>query len=122
MTQAVEWGWLRRNELIGQFRRRRPAPRSRDVTTSDLEAFKAHASPWLRAYVDLKTLLGIRQADMLQLQEADASEQGVLVERSKTINSTDGRVLFSWTPDLHRGLGRGDCCETRAERACENPY
>ncbi len=31
MTQAVEWGWLRRNELIGQFRRRRPAPRTRDV-------------------------------------------------------------------------------------------
>ena len=54
----------------------------------------------LNAYVDLNNLLGIRQADMLQLQEADASEAGVMVEPSKTINSTGRRVLFTWTPAL----------------------
>ena len=105
-----------RNDLIGQFRRRKPAPRTRDVTTVDLTAFKAHAPDWLKAFVDLKALLGIRQADMLALRESAAGPEGVLVEPSKTINSTGKRTLFTWTPALRaaweatlaaRPVGRG---------------
>lgn len=47
MSQCVEWGWIRRNEMIGQFKRKRTTPRSRDVTSKELAAFKAHAPAWL---------------------------------------------------------------------------
>lgn len=100
LSKAVEWGDLNRNPLIGQFKRKRSPPRERDVTVAEIEQFKLHASPWLKAYLDVKLLLGIRQGDMLALRESSADDEGVLVQPSKTINSTGKRMLFTWTNEL----------------------
>lgn len=104
LSRGVRWGTLERNPLIGQFRREQEKPRERDVTIAEIEQFKLHAPMWLRAYLDVKLLLGIRQADMLALRESSAKYEGelegVLVVPSKTVNTTGQRALFTWTEEL----------------------
>jgi hypothetical protein len=58
LTQCVEWGWIRRNELIGQLRRKRNPPRTRHATLTEIAEFTKPAPTWLRAYLDLKAMLG----------------------------------------------------------------
>lgn len=70
MTYAVELGCVDRN-LVREVKRTEERPRQRYVTDAELAAFLTHCSPFLRAYVGLKVMLGIRQAQMLAIRLAD---------------------------------------------------
>lgn len=70
MSRCVEWGLVERN-LVREVRRRRETPRDRYVDDAEVTAFLEHCSPFLRAYVHLKLLTGLRQGQILQLQRSD---------------------------------------------------
>ena len=53
---------------VRDVRRNSEEPRSRYVEDSELEAFLEYCSPFLRAYVGLKMLTGLRQGQLLGLK------------------------------------------------------
>jgi len=70
ITYAVELGCVDRN-LVREVKRTPEVARSRYVTDAELEAFLAKCSPFLQAYVRLKCMLGIRQAQLLAIRLSD---------------------------------------------------
>lgn len=70
MTYAVELGAVDRN-LVREVKRTREAPRDRYVSDAEIEAFLAHCSAFLKAYVRLKLLTGVRQGQLLAIRLAD---------------------------------------------------
>ena len=70
MTYAVELGCVTRN-LVREVRRSPEPPRDRYVEDAEVDALLAHCSTFLKAYVRLKLLTGIRQGQMLDIQLSD---------------------------------------------------
>jgi len=69
MTECVRWGVIDRN-LVREVRRNKEEVRSRYVDDSELLLFREHCSPFLKAYVELKMLTGLRQGQLLALAAA----------------------------------------------------
>jgi integrase len=95
MQQAVEMGLIDANPCK-QVRRNTESPRERAVTDADVTKLLPHCPAWLRAYISLKTLTGLRQGDMLRLGKANERPDGLYVETGKR----GKRLLFNWTPAL----------------------
>ena len=70
MTECVRWGAVDRN-LVREVKRNREEPRSRYVDDAELGHFLSHCSPFLKAYVRLKMLTGLRQGQLLSLEMRD---------------------------------------------------
>ena len=70
MTQCVRWGAIDRN-LVREVKRNRETPRDRYVTDAELDLFISRCTPMMRAYVELKMLTGLRQAQVLGLRRTD---------------------------------------------------
>ena len=68
LSYCVRWGSLAHNPIKNQVKRNPETPRKRYVEDYEVDAFKRHCSAFLKAYVDLKCMLGVRQAIMLDLQ------------------------------------------------------
>lgn len=83
LSWCVEWGEIRLNPVKGQVRRNTEAPRDRYVTDAEVEAFLAHCSPMLRAYVNLKLLTGVRQGQLLGLSRSDWDGERLTVPKAK---------------------------------------
>lgn len=99
MQQAIEMGLVDANPCK-QVRRNAESPRERAVTDADVAAFLPHCPDWLRAYISLKTLTGLRQGDMLRLGKANERPDGLYVETGKR----GKKLLFNWTPALRAAL------------------
>lgn len=85
LSKAVRWGMIRRNPIKGQVERNPERPKDRYVEDWEVEAFLEFTTPFLRAWIGLKRLTGIRQGQMraLKLSDWDA-EKGILsVDRAK---------------------------------------
>lgn len=95
MQQAIEMGLVDANPCK-QVRRNAESPRERDVTDADVAGFLPHCTDWMRAYIGLKTLTGLRQGDMLKLGKANERDDGLYVDTAKR----GKRLLFAWTPAL----------------------
>ena len=54
----------------------------------------------MQLYVRLKLLTGLRQVDLLSLTVRNITEEGLLVNLSKTKYSSKKELLFEWTPAL----------------------
>lgn len=102
-SAAVKWGVLKSNHLLGQTRIERARPRDRYVTDEELKAFLARTTKWMRAYVELKLLLGLGQEDMLSLTRDDIREDGLHAHRRKTRSRPK---VYPWDDDgiLERAL------------------
>ena len=70
MTECVRWGAVDRN-LVREVKRNPEKPRTRYVDDAELEHFLRFCSPFLRAYVQLKMLTGLRQGQLLTLTPSD---------------------------------------------------
>ncbi len=107
MQQAIEMGLVNINPCR-QVRRNRESPRVREVLDPEVVAFILHCPEWLKAYIELKMLTGLRQGDMLRLGLFNIRDDGLFVETGKR----GKRLLFQWTPALRcavdtcRGLRR----------------
>lgn len=104
-SAAVKWGVLASNHLLGQTRIEQARPRNRYVTDVELQAFLKICTPWMRAYVELKLLLGLAQEDMLSLTRDDIREDGLHAHRRKTRSRPK---VYPWDADgqLERALER----------------
>lgn len=83
LSKCVKWGMIRLNPIKGQVQRNRETPRDRYVTDSEVAAFLAHCSPFLRAYVDLKLLTGVRQGQLLSLPRTAWDGERLTVKAAK---------------------------------------
>lgn len=95
MNQAVRMGLINTNPCK-QVRRNEENPRTREVLDSEIVAFLPHCPDWLKAYIRLKLLTGLRQGDMLNIRLDQLRPDGLFVQTGKR----GKRLLFTWNEDL----------------------
>jgi integrase len=108
LQQAIEMGLLDANPCK-QVRRNTESPRERAVSDADVDGLLPHCPDWLRAYIGLKLLTGLRQGDMLRLGKANERADGLYVQTGKR----GKKLLFTWTPALREAL---DACKAIRRR------
>lgn len=108
--KAIRWGAATQNPCVrGEIEKNREAPRTRYVEDTELEFFKKHASPMIRAYCDFKYLTGMRKGDILMLTRANLQEDGIRYVQRKTRKRhprtgemvARERVVL-WSPELRQ--------------------
>lgn len=85
-----------RNPCFG-VRHNTETPRDRYVQTSELRALRAHMPAWMRVYILLKRLTGMRQADILALRRDAITGRGIEYVESKGKNRPGARRLIRWS-------------------------
>ncbi|MBV1907365.1 MAG: tyrosine-type recombinase/integrase [Pseudomonadales bacterium] len=71
LSQCVRWGAIRVNQILGQVKRNPEVPRDRYVTDEELAAFMDCCTEFMKTYVQLKMLTGLRQRVLLDLKRSD---------------------------------------------------
>jgi integrase len=98
-NKAILWGLVERNPCAVPGIRNSEKARDRYVTDEEITEFKKECPSWLKLYIELKLLLGLRQQDMLLLQYPSQSKT-LNVVPLKTQNSTRVKLAISLTPEL----------------------
>ena len=103
-TKAIEWGLTDTHPIKGKVRKHSTPPRDRYVEDWELvEALKV-ASPFIRAYIGLKLLTGLRRGDLLRLKVSDLKEDGIQVQPHKTTRTSRTRITIQWSPALREAV------------------
>lgn len=106
---AVEWGIAAGNPCR-DVRRNKEVPRDRYVTDAELEEFKKECPEWLKTYLSIKLLTGLRQQDLLALRWEDVTDTSLSVRTQKT----GQRLSISLTNELSSLISSlpklGDTC------------
>jgi integrase len=106
-TKGVEWGALNKHPFLGQVKL--PGSKPRDRYIEDWEIIEALALEptrekgsvlMIQAYIRLKLQLGLRQSDMLRLQESDIQKDGLHAYNSKTKRP----VVYQWSEELRKSI------------------
>jgi integrase len=99
MTSAFNWGVIDENPFLKAGIKKHPEkPRDRLVSDEELDAFLKFVPVWLKLYVELKLATGLRQRDMLQLNNTHWSDsEGLKIGTSKT----SVRIQFESTEYLN---------------------
>lgn len=103
-NKAILWEIATTNPCSVPGLRNIEKPRDRYVTDEEIEHFKEWCPEWLKTYIDLKLLLGLRKQDMLELHWAGMDDRSIFVHTQKTgvklaiartteVNSVLGRIL-----------------------------
>lgn len=108
-SMAVAWGWLNRHPFKGEIRLKGSSTRTRYIEDWEIvECLKLRGHrrlgsiKMIQAYIRLKIMTGMSQGDLLRLNfDENFTEEGIVIQRHKTRNSTGKRTLYSWTPELH---------------------
>ena len=111
MQHCIRKGLISANPCR-QVRRNPESPKTREVLTAEVDAFKPHCPEWLQAYIDLKCLVGLRQGDMLRLGLFAIRDDGLFCETGKR----GKRLLFNWTPALRAAV---DQCKALRRKPSE---
>lgn len=127
--KAIRWGVVRRNPCVkGEVERNPEVPRDRYVSDRELEFFKQHASPMIRAYCDFKYLTGMRKGDILTLQKSAIQEDGIryvqrkVRRRNPKTGERKGRErLIVWTTELREVVDRILALRRGRGRRMRNP-
>lgn len=106
-TKLIEWGEIDRHPFKGQVLLSGEKPRDRYVEDWEIVEFLSiSAKPKtgaavIQAYTRLKLLTGMDKGTMLRLEPArNFTEEGILIQRNKTKNSSGKRTLYTWTKAL----------------------
>lgn len=112
LTKAVEWGVIDRHPFKGEVRLKGEKPRDRYV--EDWEVIEALKLPsrrkrgsveMIQAYIRLKLLTGLARSDLLRLMLTEhVREDGIHVQRHKTMHTTGKRTIYEWTPELRQAI------------------
>lgn len=95
-SKAVEWGVIDSNPIKGQVRKNTIPRRERYIEDWELVEALSVAAPFLKAYIKLKLLTGLRRGDLLRLSTKDVKPDGIHVTTSKTKK----KVVILWTSEL----------------------
>ena len=110
-TKAVEWGLIDRHPFKGEIRISGNRPRNRYVEDWEIDECmkltcqrKKGSVLAIKAYIQLKIITGIDRSNLLRLTMSDIREDGIHIQRHKTINSSGKRTIYLWTPELRAAL------------------
>lgn len=111
-TKAVEWGYIDRHPFKGEVRLTGEKPRDRYVEDWEvIEALslkpmrKAGSVLMIQAYLRIKLLTGMAQADLLRLEpEIHFKDDGIHNQRHKTKGSTGKRTIYEWSVELKEAI------------------
>jgi integrase len=106
-TKAVEWGVIRRHPFKGEVRLQGGKQRDRYVEDweiveclSLMPRRKRGSVLMVQAYIRLKLLTGMARGDLLRLEPArHFKDDGIHIQRHKTVRSTGKRTIYEWTPE-----------------------
>jgi len=99
-SKAIEWGLTEDNPIKSKVRKISTPPRRRYVEDWEVDAALTVASPFIKAYVELKLFLGLRRGDMLYIRHTDLLPEGIEVTPRKTQGTTGKTVIYQWTDEL----------------------
>lgn len=99
MAEAVEDEIVQSNPCVG-IDRIKIAARTRRISSAEYARLHAHATPLLRAVMDLCYLTGQRIGDVLSIRTDALLEEGIYFEQQKT----KARLIVSWTPELRAAV------------------
>jgi integrase len=127
--KAIRWGVVKRNPCVkGEVERNPEVPRNRYVTDRELDFFKQHASPMIRAYCDFKYLTGMRKGDILTLQKSALQDDGIryMQRKGRRRNPRTGERsgkerLVEWSPELREVVERILALRRGRGRRMKNP-
>ncbi|MGA8709215.1 MAG: tyrosine-type recombinase/integrase [Steroidobacteraceae bacterium] len=113
-TAALKWHAVESNpcRLIPKLRE---AERNRYVTDEEFNAVYRLASPMLRCAMDLATMTGQREGDLLRLSRAHLGDDGILFAIGKSkrrhprhgkVVETAKRLIVEWSPELRAVIER----------------
>lgn len=111
-SKAIEWGVISNDQHPMRGLRYKFEKKARDRYVEDWELAQALevASPFLKAYVALKTALGLRKGDMLRLKLSDKKADGIYALNTKTGKKT----IYDLTPE--REAAWRECLAVRPKR------
>lgn len=110
-TKLIEWGEIDKHPFKGQIRLTGERPRDRYIEDWEITAFLSipvkpkTGAAVIQAYAKLKLLTGMDKGTMLRLEPArNFNDEGILIQRNKTKNSSGKRTLYTWTPALKEAV------------------
>ena len=103
-TKAIEWGLLEKHPMMKNVNKFVIDPDDRYVEDWELEESLKVATPFMKAYINLKLLTALRQGDILSLKLSDLNEDGIYVMPRKTKRETKKALNIDWSPALHAAI------------------
>lgn len=107
-TKAVQWGYINKHPFKGEVRLEGEKPRTRYIEDWEIQEIMAlkpkrakDLTEFFQAYIGLKTLLGLRQGDMLKLP---AFRDQIGAKIAVTTSKTGKKVNIEVTPDVQAAL------------------
>ncbi len=105
--KAMQWGVVNSNPVRGVEKHKVKA-RDRYVEDWELDQFLSVATDFIKAWVDVKLMTGLRQGDLLALPLNALRDDGIAFTSRKT-----GRKGFiAWTPELKRAVTTLKACNS----------
>ena len=111
LTKAIEWGVIAEHPMTDSKIKMLPTPKKsqirRAISIEQVEKMLTKCpAAWLKCYVKLKLMTGLRQVDLLLLTVRNITPEGLLVTHHKTEDSTGTTTLYEWTPELRRVINQ----------------
>jgi integrase len=114
-TKAVKWGEIDKHPFKGQVvfdGEYSEKPRTRYVEDWEIiECLKLKPKAakggvaMVQAYIKLKLLTGLGRGDLLRLNPAiNFKDDGIHIQRHKTVNSSGKKTIYAWTPSLRSAV------------------
>jgi integrase len=111
-TKAVQWGYIDRHPFKDQIRLEGEKPRTRYIEDWEiLEALrlvphrKNGSVLVIQAYIRVKLLTGLAQADLLRLRtDEHIKPDGIHNQRHKTAGTTGKKTIYQWSPELRAAV------------------
>jgi len=103
-TKAIEWGLTENHPIKGKVRKFSTPPRKRYIEDWEIEEALKVASPFIKNYIRLKLLIGLRRGDMLSIKLSDLKEDGIHVTPRKTANSSGKSLIIEWSDELRLAI------------------
>jgi len=111
-TKSIEWGVAERNPCRDVHKLPLPE-RTRYVTDAEFDAVYSFAYPMVQVAMDLAVLTGLRRGDLLSLTLTNLTDEGILIQTSKTAKS----LLIEWSDELTKAVNKAKRIEPRVRSA-----
>lgn len=104
-AKAIRWGVCVSNPVraVEKTIERKP---KRYVTDEEFRHVWNCSAERMRVAMDLALLTGLRRGDLIALRKSDVTDEGIIVQPSKTADTTAVALLIERTPELNAVIDR----------------
>lgn len=114
-NKGIRWGMAGKNPCIG-IERHEKKSRDRYVTDQEFWAVHGLANERVRLTMEFALITGLRRGDILALTRDNITDEGILVQPSKTKHSSGVALLIEWSDELHALVNRAKRLEPRVRQ------